>query len=359
MTSNGSGDATDGWLGLLLLVALALPATLVWSLLDRRRREYTRLSRWLRVYVRFFVGTVMVYYGLAKIFHSQFPFPSVARLEQPYGESSPMGLLWTFMGYSAPYNVFTGLAETVPAVLLFFRRTATLGALVLVGVMTNVVLLNFCYDVPVKIDSSRLLLASLYIAAPRLRAIFDVFLGRAVAAETEAPLLTRRHLVWAGRLATIGFAAWVLVKDGTKIRGRARERAAIHQASGGLAGLWLVDAETRDGVAVSADEATRWTRIDVSAYKAWMRASYRRVDRRYDRIDFKIDAAKKSLTIDPDPGQPSGVWSYVQPDEDHLTLSGPLDGHQTVLTLRRNPYAHDYLLVTRGFHLINEAPYNR
>ncbi len=54
------------------------------------------------------------------------------------------------MGYSTPYNVFTGLVETVPAMLLFFRRTATLGALLLVAVLANVVMLNLCYDVPVE-----------------------------------------------------------------------------------------------------------------------------------------------------------------------------------------------------------------
>jgi len=355
VTSNGSGDTSAGWMGLALLVALSLVATLVWSLLDRRRLEYGRGLRWLRVYLRFFVGSIMIYYGLAKVFHSQFPFPTVARLEEPYGDSSPMGLLWAFMGYSTPYNVFTGLAETVPAVLLFFRRTATLGALLLVGVLTNVVMLNFCYDVPVKIGSTELLLASLYIAGPRLRPLFAALMGRAVAADAEPPPFTRRHLIWAGRVATIAFAAWVLIHDGTTIRGRARARVP----SGGLTGLWLVDTEMRDGAVVGADDLTHLARLDITAYKDWMRAAYRRVDGRYDRLAFKIDSAKKRLTIDPDPAQPTGVWSYGQPDADHLTLSGPLDGHQRVLTLRRNPYTHDYLLVTRGFHFINEAPYDR
>ena len=125
---NGSGDSTAGWLQLALLVALSLVATVVWSVADRRRTDYPRLRQWLHVYLRFAVGTIMIGYGLAKVYHSQFPFPSPAKLEQPYGDASPMGLLWTFMGFSGSYNVFTGLAETVPALLLFFRRTATLGS---------------------------------------------------------------------------------------------------------------------------------------------------------------------------------------------------------------------------------------
>ena len=40
-----------------------------------------------------------------------------------------MGILWKLMGHSYGYNLFTGLAEAVPAALLFWRRTTTVGAL--------------------------------------------------------------------------------------------------------------------------------------------------------------------------------------------------------------------------------------
>lgn len=45
-------------------------------------------------------ATAMVAYGMFKISPSQFPAPGLSRLVQPYGDSSPMGLLWTFMGVS-------------------------------------------------------------------------------------------------------------------------------------------------------------------------------------------------------------------------------------------------------------------
>src|SRR5262249_15206059 len=89
-------------------------------------------------------------------------------------DSSPMGLLWTFMGFSKPYTVFAGLSETIGGVLLFFRRTATLGAMILVAVIGNIVLMNFSYDVPVKIFSSNLLLMALFLLAPDLSRIANV-----------------------------------------------------------------------------------------------------------------------------------------------------------------------------------------
>jgi len=51
----------------------------------------------------------------------QFEPPGYGRLTQPLGQYSPMALLWTFMGYSPLYTSFTGSAEVIGGVLLFFR----------------------------------------------------------------------------------------------------------------------------------------------------------------------------------------------------------------------------------------------
>src|SRR5262249_29240551 len=58
--------------------------------------------------------------------------------------------------------------------LLFFRRTATLGALLTFGVMAHVTLMNLCFDVPVKLYSAHLTLLSLFAAAPDLPRLASV-----------------------------------------------------------------------------------------------------------------------------------------------------------------------------------------
>src|SRR5262249_9377730 len=65
----------------------------------------------------------------------------------PFGNKSPAGLLWAFVGYSVPYQMFSGVVESFGALLLLTRRTVALGALVCLVSTANVVLLNFCYDV--------------------------------------------------------------------------------------------------------------------------------------------------------------------------------------------------------------------
>lgn len=92
---------------------IALGVTLAWTLLDRRRLAYERLDLWLRVYVRFCLAVIMFGYGFAKIIPTQMPAPQLERLVQPFGDFSPMGLLWTFMGYSSVYQIFTGFGEAL------------------------------------------------------------------------------------------------------------------------------------------------------------------------------------------------------------------------------------------------------
>ena len=124
------------------------------------------------------------------MFPTQFIFPSFGRLVEPLGEFSPMGLLWNFMGYSTPYIIFSGLAEVTGATLLLFRRTATLGAMTSAAVLLNIVTLNFCYDVPVKLYSVHLELMSLFLLLPDAPALWRFF----VLHQPAAP-----HGLWVAR----------------------------------------------------------------------------------------------------------------------------------------------------------------
>jgi hypothetical protein len=53
----------------------------------------------------------------------------------------------------------------IGGVLLLFRRTTLLGALVVAIVMMNIAAINFFYDVPVKLYSSMLFLMAVFLMA--------------------------------------------------------------------------------------------------------------------------------------------------------------------------------------------------
>jgi hypothetical protein len=115
-------------------------------------------------------------YGASKIIPLQMPAPSLARLIEPYGDSSPMGLLWTFVGASKEFEILSGCAEMLGGVLLIFPRTTLLGALVCLADTAMIFTFNMCYDVPVKLYSLHLLLMSVFLVAPDFRRLLNLFL---------------------------------------------------------------------------------------------------------------------------------------------------------------------------------------
>src|SRR5262249_26281175 len=152
---------------------------------------YTRLYTWLRVTVCFYLAATMIIYGMAKVIPNQFGVLAPDVLTTMVGELSRMEMLWTFMAASPSYTIFTGAAEVLGGLLLTCRRTRLLGALLVIAVMVNVVMLNFCYDVPVKMQASHLLAMTLFVAAADLKRLIDFFvLGRSPQPASERPLFT-------------------------------------------------------------------------------------------------------------------------------------------------------------------------
>jgi hypothetical protein len=354
----GSGDSMYSWVEIFSYLALAVLATLVWTLVDRKRKSYPRLYEWLRVYVRFGLGMTMISYGVFKVIPSQFPQPSLDRLLQSIGDSSPMGILWTFMGASVPYSIFAGLTEFAGGALLIFRRTMRLGALVSIAAMTNVVVLNFCYDVPVKQYSSHLLAMAIFLAAPDLRRLADLLVfNRTVPPAVDRPLLLfRRRWLRPTVLALeavflLGYSAYMMNVSYEQYRD-------YHDVSSvPLHGIWDVDELVVDGQARPpvVTDASRW-RYVVFDYSNLF--SILPMDNTRQRYFMALDAGKKTLALTKrdDPAWKSTL-SYQEPAPGRLLLEGALDGKKVRATLHRiEPPA--FTLNTRGFHWVSEYPFN-
>lgn len=339
---NGSGDTTWNYVQLFLMIAIAAAAALVWSLVSRAT-AYPRLHHWLRVYVRFALAATMITYGAIKVIPAQFPSPSLDRLIQPFGEASPMGLLWTFIGASAAYSVFTGIGELLGGLLLTTRRTALAGALVSAAVMTHVAVLNFCYDVPVKLFSSVLLFMALFLIAPDAkRFAAALFAGPARAAWWKVGLRT----------------AIVLAFIGMSLAGAVRQRKEYGDLAprSPLRGIWNVDELTVDGVVEPPllTNATRWRRM---VFDGKRMMSIQLVNDHRDRYSIELDDRSFMLGKRDDPAY-KVTFNYVRPDVNTLVVDGAVDGKKIHATMRRDP-GKEFLLTTRGFHWINEYPFNR
>ena len=173
--TTGSGDRTFDYVQVLSMLALAVLAALTWTVMDRRQdgRRDQRLAEGLRIFIRYTLALTLLAHGMSHLLKVPFPFPAVDRLEERIGDSSPLALFKVFMGYSATYTASIGASQVLAGLLLLFRRTTALGALVVLAVLANEVALAFCYDVPAKLLSSHLLLLALFLLAPDLRRLVD------------------------------------------------------------------------------------------------------------------------------------------------------------------------------------------
>ena len=162
-TVSGGADTLDDWVQQLAYLLFSLLAAGIWTLIDRKRKGYSRLYRCTKIGVRYFLASVMLLYGLNKLFLIQMTYPKLSYFYTPLGDFKPMDLAWTFVGYSAAYQFIGGLLEFVAAILIFFRRTLVLGLLIFLGVMSNVLMLNYLYGVAVKTFSTTLVLMGLFL----------------------------------------------------------------------------------------------------------------------------------------------------------------------------------------------------
>jgi hypothetical protein len=355
---NGSGDTTYNYVQVFCYLVLALVLGCVWTLLDRRRAHYVLLYQWLTVYVRFYLGTTMIFYGAVKVIKSQFPDPALDRLVQPFGDASPMGLLWTFMGASQSYNVFSGAGEMLGGLLLTTRRTTLLGALVSIGVLANVVMLNFSYDVPVKLFSVHLLGMAVFLCLPSARRLANfLVLNRAAEAAVPPPLFPWH---WLNAIAVVARTALVAAFVAVALCQADTTRRTFGDLSprSPLYGIWNVEQFEIDDEARPAivTDAARWRRVvfdnpNVIAIQLMSDSRQRYA------LKLDADAQTLALTKRDDPAWKTTL-TYQRPEPGLLKLEGSFDGRSVRARLQKAD-ERKFLLVNRGFHWINEYPFNR
>jgi hypothetical protein len=359
----GSGDTTFNYVEVFCWITIAAALTLVWSIVDWRRASYPRLFAGMRVAVRLYLAFVMIDYGMSKVLPSQFPPLQPHRLVESVGEMSPMGLMWTFMSASPWYTMFGGAAEVLGGLLLLSRRTTLLGALVTAGVMSQVVVINLCYDVPVKLFSSHLLAMSIFLVAPDLKRLWDLFvLGRPVAPAAARPIFPQRWLRWSIASVIAGSFAYLTITS-LMASYHEVEASGIFAPPPPLAGIWDVVEFQRDGKIVPplTTEATRWKQVLVEDPN-FVGVTAMAIIPMTGPPDWRImqmdEQARRIDLVSPEQSQkPTGTLKFAQPAKDTLVVSGTVDGQTVRVELRQTP--EHALLTNRGFHWINETPFNR
>ena len=361
--ANGSGDRTFDYVQLLCMAALAALTALAWTALDRRPGRERALAEGLRIYLRYTLALVVLTRGVGMLTGVRFPFPGIDRLQERLGDSSPLTLFSTFMGYSPLYAGFVGASEAISGLLLLFRRTTTLGALLALAMASHAAAFAFSYDVPEKLLSLHLLVMAGWLLAPDARRLVDgLLLDRPTRPPDLAPPFAG-HWTRLGRLGLetllVAYAIVVIIAITRHDLHQRLERMRMPRPP--IYGVWDVDELSRNGRVVPwSGDLARWRRLIVSSpgEVAVRLASG-------TRQSFEAAYGKRLVTLSSRGGSgsageqaPSASLAWSQPDPDHLVLQGTMSGEALTVKLRRVDESRA-LLVTRGFHLIDDVPVNQ
>ncbi len=349
---NGSGDTSFVYAALCVYTLLAIIGTLIWTVLDKRR-NYETGYYCLQVLVRYYVAMFALVYGIIKLFGQQMIFPSLSQLATPLGDLLPMRFSWLFIGYSTQYQFFSGTVETVAGVLLLFRRTSTLGAFVAASVFLNVVMMNLCYDIPVKLFSIHLFGFSVFLLLGDAKRLFDFFVLNRPTQPSSRLVLPKRWMRWTQLGLKIAFITLFGIMPLYGTYSAIENQSAEKQSKRITSGFYTVDQFQS-----TLPDSLRWADV---VFEEGLMGSVRTADtlfrQRYRRgyFAYALDSTKRTIAFKKFPDDSTFIFTlaYTQPDTNHLLLRGKLRNDTVAIALSRQK--RQFQLAERQFHWLSEA----
>ena len=332
-----SGDTAFHWVQNAWLLVLAILITAAWLMLQPRHDRERTWHTWFRVFIRFALAAQMFYYGMAKIIPTQFPPPSLVTLVESVGNLSLSDLLWTWVGSSTPYQIFTGCAEMASGILLLFPQTTMLGALIGMADMLQVFVLNMTYDFGLKQISLHYLLMFTFLLAPDTRRLANVLvLNRPAEPSSQLDLFATARANRIARVAQVAFGiyligmfTWVATRSYYAPGGPGEPRSPLY-------GIWNIDEMSVDEEsrpAVLNDYDRRWRRIIFDTPSVVV---FQRTDDSFAHYEASIDTSSRAVALTKRNG---GTWrasfTFDRPSQDRVVLDGTMDGYKLRLRLRR------------------------
>ncbi|MCB0280466.1 MAG: hypothetical protein KDD94_13245 [Calditrichaeota bacterium] len=349
----GSGDHTYAYIRIIFTICLSIIFTAVILILDKKRNNYLFLNKVLRAYCIYYLAFIAFGYGIVKVFKSQFSFPPLYRLIETYGDSSPMGLAWTFMGYSTLYTFFAGFCEVLGGILIIFKRTRLIGAITIAMVMLNVFMFNLGYDVPVKLYSFHLMLIAVFIASPNFKQMIDFFILKKASQLVDHDGLFegfkyKRYLDYF-RISSLLVVAVLMIDYGITSESQWGDKMKKPD----LWGIYNVETYISgiDTIPPLMTDTTRWKQLIIDRWGRGIIVGMND-NRRYFGLtqDSIMNTMRFKNRID------SMQFAYQLKDDSLMSL---ISMDSTVQLHLKKYDINKFLLVSRGFNWINERPFNR
>lgn len=309
-------DSYWTYMALFIYLLIAVIAGIVWTSVDKSQKNKNFFA-YVRIFARYYLAAILLGYGIPKILGSQFGRPDYVTAIYPYGSFSMYSVFWKFMGVSESYQIFGGILETVAGLLLLFRRTATMGCLLTLAVLLNVLMLDIAHDTFVKVRVIYFLLVAIFILSPDIGRLFGFFILKQQISLTETPSAFQvQNYKWLHCALKAGLIALILF---VIIRKNNWVYAQYHYPQyGSVSGIYKIrDFYINNKIRPQNSEyPIAWNKLAVNRY--FPNAAIQLTNDSILAFDIKVDTIKKILLlIQPaDPGFKSTLhFSHVKDNE--------------------------------------------
>lgn len=352
----GSGDTLYAYYLVFSRLLISFLLTTTWLTFDKLKGRDKFYLPTIIIVLRYYLAFTLFTYGFSKLFYLQFPELNLMNLTMTYGDSSPMGLLWKFMGYSEAYSIFTGLMELIGGSLLLFRKTKILGGLLTLAIMFNVFMLNMSFDVPVKLYSFHLCIITLVILIPDHRNIWRFFvLNRPTQPAILNKYFSKKEKNWMGLAFKILLIVHVIY---TNINGKLQAQTLYGKGvpKHELYGIYDVQnyVVNSDTMPPLTTDTLRWKTLIIDKKNSLI---IKMNDQRIG-TEHKIDSLRKSIHLKPFLNK-YDEYEFNYTFKDSVLILGSIHEGDTMTINFGKRNREDFFLINRGFHLINEYPMQR
>lgn len=327
-----SGPA-PGYADWAVLFIIALAGTVVWTFADRgRTKEYSVLYYWLRVIVRYRLAIGLIAFGFIKFFPVQAPYPSLSNLNTPYGDFTRWKLFSLSLGVVPSYEAFLGLVEIVLGALLLYRKTASIGAFLILVFTGNVFMSNLAYEGGEAVYCLYLIALAVFLLVFDLQRILSLILFQApTAPNTFKPVYVADWLKKTRLPLKTLFILFFVVLYGFKAGKDYRKepyRFPVAKGLPGLNGLYNVAVYSVNGdtVAYSKTDPQRWQDVVFEKWNTISIKSNRPVVIDSNNID-RLSPEEKERTYEEEGSIGRHYYSYTADTVQHLLVLRNKNSH--------------------------------
>jgi hypothetical protein len=346
-----------------VVALISILGAFAWQYFEKKKQiDYDRLYYWIRVIVRYRLAIAVIAYGFIKLYPLQAPYPSISNLNTNYGDFTRWKLFSLSLGIVPSYQSFLGAVEIITGLLLLYRKTASIGAFIVIIFTGNVFMSNLAYEGGEHVYSLYLVTLALFLLAFDIKRLTNLLVFQKPTLPNRfKPLFDGTNKKYARLILKSAFIFFFVIVYGFKV-GTGYEtdpyKIPVSTALPETEGVYDVSyfRINNDTIAYSKTDPIRWKDVVFEKWSTISIRSNREViidsantelfgksdsDKRYELegsagrhyYTYQYDSVKNTLTLENKNKNYKGekyVLSYFKPDNKHIILSGSLNDKDSV-----------------------------